>query len=264
MSASRKLVQSNALPITEAIRTIIEVVPAGQKAHALGDAVGQIKNQSSSLIQVGARLQYVRHLLKQFGAPRELIDIARDEQSTRAFNEHHIQRMRERASAPRTMPSIFAKQKVIDRLSGYRLSDAPDRLAISDVVLAGALRPAELETLRIHVRDGKYYATGIAKARDEAPRQFLSLIPEARFIELLEWIREHIVDVEKTAGSVRRWLTKNYDINLRDLRALGSQYIADERATSRTGRVLIQRIALRHEPATIASDHYGNVLEPSE
>lgn len=255
--SDRELITAN-MTLTAGIRKVMREFPEEDRAFAIQDIVDQIKARSEP-IQAGARLQYIRSLLSKEGASNELIAIARDADLTRRFNEFQMNRLREKSGVERAIPVIFARPNVLSRLSKCDINKKPTYQEIADIILAGSLRPSELGSLRITIAPcGTARACGYAKGRDPTEtREFISLVPVERFVELLNWVRKHYANWPSLTRSLRRWLQHTHGLLTKDLRAIGSQYIAEHYARNHTQRALVQRLALRHKPEDVASEHYG-------
>jgi len=258
------------IPMIGIVRIILYEMPPEYREPKLRSLVQQIIEESDTEILAASRLQYLRQILADYGMDKSLINIAKNADLTKKLNNRSTERFYQRATQEQIIPADFAKQRVIDRLATYIPNQGKPTLPmIADVMIAGSMRPSEITTLYIFLGpDCKYLAEGYAKSRGAAPRPFISLIDTVDFRSLLTWIQREIeAGLFRTSDMsylMRKWLKKHYNMSPRQLRAIGSIYIAENTSNSMAGRAITQRIALRHKRSMVASECYGTYTTQPE
>ncbi len=250
------------IQMMEEVRLIMLMQPE-QRPAAVRALVERAK-ASPTLQLAGSRMQYLRRALKLYEAPAELAAIARVPEITRKFNDLQLSKAIEVADDPIQIPAGFELKRVAKRLREYKTSEQPTPTALHDVMIAGAMRPSEVERLSVAKSHGRWMASGYSKARDARPRLFLSFIAPDRFSELLGWIqagiRGGVLESPMRTSANYHFKRAHDGATMRILRQLGAKYTADSVVyQSDASRAKAARKALRHKPEMPPSERYARI-----
>lgn len=259
----------------------------------IADLANQIRADTTrSDFQKGTRLTYLRRLIRDASHDQELIDLAKDRTLTFAMNNESAKRAVVTAESQKPTIYGYSRTNIINHLN--KVADIGDEAAISAavkngharmrvirmLVVAGSLRPIEFSRIKIYKDErGQWMCTDYGKSRRNEAREFISLIPQERYVKLLNIARKWVLDRSERPDHYtvydpstlterlrfkRDNTTKREDgtelvYTYRDLRAFGASAIAYLKTKGdHTGSKFIRaaRAALRHKPEITATEHY--------
>ena len=211
------------------------------------------------IMKKGGRLQYLRKVLKDADMPH-LIDLAKDESITMAYNELSKERMTEKESL--AIPDRFADIEEIK----YRLrckNPHNKELYLYDVMIIGALRPFDLLNMDIYSRGKLFYTNSQGKSHGKEV-EVVSLISVPLLIRYMNrcrrWVSEGVV-ISPLMKTAKDLLKTSYGINYKDLRAIGAYHFCAQMGNVRDKVIGAGRM-LRHQPITMAPAlHYLHVSD---
>lgn len=221
-----------------------------------------------------SRLAYVRKVLREKDANREIINAAKCPEITILANEASADPYRTRIEASEgdendipdgvDIPEHFKIMPFIQRLNKIDTDQDPTMTNVIDVMILVCSRPTELLKLEV---DGNYKTSGFAKARDDRePRTLLTCIDNDRALELLDWIQTKLPSSNIPSpcdpvglGKYREAL-RPFKIQVKALRVIGAEHAAycntvDKEITTEREITALKRIALRHKK---------NIMSPTE